>query len=169
MAKRQMIKKIRWKYGNKGPNYEVRMHIDMARFEKQYHKAQWQLDNAVMADMVPYMPHQTGTFINVTRAMSAALAGTGKVVAAAPPMGRFLYEGKKMVDEKTGRGPFNVMPEGEAPVWRYRKGAKLKATDQPLNYDKSHNPKVTDHWFDAAKNAHGKYWIKMVKKTAGGG
>ncbi len=49
-----------------------------------------------------HMPMQTGQFINVTKAMSAAVAGTGKVVAAAPPMGRFLYEGRTMVDEKTG-------------------------------------------------------------------
>ena len=41
-----------------------------------------------------HMPMQTGQFINVTKAMSAAVAGTGKVVAAAPPMGCFLYEGK---------------------------------------------------------------------------
>ena len=156
MAKRQMIKKIKWKYDNKGPNYEVRMHIDLARFEKQYHKAQWQLDNAVMTDMVPYMPHQTGTFINVTRAMSAALAGTGKVVAAAPPMGRFLYEGKVMIDPQTGS------------PWAH-KGAKKVVTDKDLDFNKASNTQAQAHWFDAAKNAHGRYWIKMVKKTAGGG
>ena len=52
--------------------------------------------------MVPYMPHETGTFINVTRAKSASLAGTGMVCAGTGPMGRFLYYGKGMVDELTG-------------------------------------------------------------------
>lgn len=145
------------------------LELDLSRFEKQYGKAQYALDSMVMTDMKPLMPHQTGTFINITSAQSAALAGSGRVVAAAPPMGRFLYEGKKMVDEKTGRGPFNVAPEGETPVWRYRKGAKLKATDQPLNYDKSHNPEVTDHWFDEAKKRHCDNWVKVVKSIAGGG
>lgn len=169
MAKRKMISKIRYNYSAHGKGQDIELDVDLSRFEKQYGKAQYALDSMIMTSMVPYMPHQTGTFINVTKAMSAAIAGSGTVVAAAPPMGRFLYEGKKMVDEKTGRGPFNVAPEGETPVWRYRKGAKLKATDQPLNYDTSHNPKVTDHWFDTAKKNHGASWVKAVKNIAGGG
>jgi len=145
------------------------LELDLSRFEKQFQDAQYALDSMVMTDMKPFMPHQTGTFINVTSAQSAALAGSGKVVAAAPPMGRYLYEGKKMVDSKTGRGPFNVAGPDETPVWRYRKGAKLEATNQPLSYDKSHNPEVTDHWFDAAKEKHGDNWVKVVKSIAGSG
>jgi len=153
MAKRKMIKQIKWNYKDKGPNYQVNMHIDLDRFEKQYNLAQFALDSAVMASMVPYMPHDTGTFINVTKAMSAALAGTGKVVAAAPPYGRFLYEGKVMVDEVTRSS------------WA-RPGAKKIVTDRDLKYS---NPKATPHWFDTAKEKHGKYWVKLVKKEAGGG
>ena len=153
MAKRKMIEQIKWNYQDKGPNYQVDMHIDLGRFEKQYHKAQYELDSTVMKDMVPYMPHDTGTFINVTKAMSAALAGTGKVVAAAPPMGRFLYEGKVMVDPVTNS------------PWA-RPGAKKVVTDRDLKYS---NPKATPHWFDTAKEKHGKSWVKLVKKEAGGG
>lgn len=153
MAKRKMIKQIKWNYQDKGPNYQVDMHIDLDRFEKQYNLAQFALDSAVMASMVPYMPHDTGTFINVTKAMSAALAGTGKVVAAAPPMGRFLYEGKVMVDPVTNS------------PWA-RPGAKKIVTDRDLKYS---NPKATPHWFDTAKDKHGKSWVKLVKKEAGGG
>ena len=153
MAKRKMIKQIKWNYQDKGPNYQVDMHIYLDRFEKQYNLAQFALDSAVMASMVPYMPHDTGTFINVTKAMSAALAGTGKVVAAAPPMGRFLYEGKVMVDPATNS------------PWA-RPGAKKIVTDRDLTYS---NPKATPHWFDTAKDKHGKSWVKLVKKEAGGG
>ena len=149
----EMIKKIKWNYQDKGPNYQVNMHIDLGRFENQYHKAQYELDSTVMKDMVPYMPHDTGTFVNVTKAMSAALAGTGKVVAAAPPMGRFLYEGKVMVDPATNS------------PWA-RPGAKKVVTDRDLKYS---NPKATPHWFDTAKEKHGKSWVKLVKKEAGGG
>ena len=106
-----------------------------------------------MNDMVPYMPHRDGNFVNVTRLQSAALAGSGKVVAAAPPMGRFLYEGKVMVDPVTGS------------PWA-RKGAKKVVTERPLTYS---NPKATPHWFDTAKDAHGKAWVKGVKRIAGGG
>ena len=87
------------------------------------------------------------------RMRSAALQGTGKVVAGAPPQGRFLYEGKVMIDPVTGS------------PWA-RKGAKKVVTERPLTYS---NPKATPHWFDTAKEAHGKAWVKGVKRIAGGG
>jgi hypothetical protein len=108
-----------------------------------------------MTAMVKYMPHRDGVFINVTRGMSAALAGSGTVVAAAPPFGRFLYEGKVMID-----------PVINSP-WA-RKGAKKVVTDKDLNYNKSH-PNVTDHWFDTAKENHIDAWVENFKKNAGGG
>ena len=158
MAKRKMIAKVRYNYRKEdaGRDATIELDVDLSRFEKQYGKAQYELDNMVMASMQPYMPHRTGTFINVTKAMSAAIAGSGTVIAAAPPMGRFLYEGKVMVDPETGS------------PWA-RPGAKKIVTDKDLEYDKSHNPKVTDHWFDTAKQNHGDSWIKAVKRIAGGG
>lgn len=149
MARRKMIARTQYKVSK--PDIEMR--INLSRFEKQFEEAQYALDSMVMEDMVPYMPHQTGTFINVTSAMSAALSGSGKVVAAAPPMGRFLYEGKVMVDPVTGS------------PWA-RAGAKKVVTDRDLTYS---NPKATPHWFDTAKEKHGKSWIREVKKIAGGG
>lgn len=156
MAKRKMISKIRYNYSAHGKGQDIELDVDLSRFEKQYGKAQYALDSMVMTSMQPYMPHRTGTFINVTKAMSAAIAGSGTVIAAAPPFGRFLYEGKVMVD-----------PETNSP-WA-RPGAKKIVTDKDLDYDKSHNPKVTDHWFDTAKKNHGKSWVKAVKNIAGGG
>lgn len=149
MTKRKMISKTHYDYSK--PNVEMR--INLSRFERQYEKAQFELDSAVMKDMVPYMPQQTGTFINVTKAMSASIAGSGTVVAAAPPMGRFLYEGKVMVDEKTGS------------PWA-RPGAKKVVTDRDLDYS---NPRATPHWYDTAKKNHGESWVNTVKKIAGGG
>ena len=132
------------------------MRLDLSRFDKQIAKSQYALDSMVMTSMVPYMPMQTGTFINVTRGMSAAIAGSGKVVAAAPPMGRFLYEGKVMVGERT-RSAFAA------------KGERKEVIEKPLNYSRHGNPNVTDHWFDAAKKEHGKEWVKKTKEIAGGG
>ena len=132
------------------------MRLDLSRFDKQIAKAQYALDSMVMTSMVPYMPMDTGTFINVTRGMSAAIAGSGKVVAAAPPMGQFLYEGKVMVGERT-RSAFAA------------KGERKEVIEKPLNYSRHAHPNVTDHWFDAAKKNHGDVWIKKTKKLAGGG
>lgn len=149
MAKKKMLNTIHYnkKVGS------ATLELDLARFEKQFQDAQFELDSMVMTDMKPYMPHQTGTFINITSAQSASLAGSGTVVAAAAPMGRFLYEGKVMVDPLTG-SPFA------------RPGAKKVVTDRDLKYS---NPKATPHWFDTAKKNHGKSWVKEVKKIAGGG
>ena len=154
MAKKiKMIAKIKYNYSTHGKDSDIELDVDLSRFEKQYGKAQYALDSMIMTSMQPYMPHQTGTFINVTKAMSAAIAGSGTVVAAAPPMGRFLYEGKVMVDEQTGS------------PWA-RPGAKKVVTDRDLDYS---NPKATPHWFDTAKENHGDSWVRAVKKIAGGG
>lgn len=151
-----MLSKVRYNYSAKGKGQDIELDVDLSRFEKQYGKAQYALDSVIMTSMQPYMPHQTGTFINVTKAMSASIAGSGTVIAAAPPMGRFLYEGKTMID-----------PETKSP-WA-RPGAKKVVTDKDLGYSKSHNPQVTDHWFDEAKKNHGASWVKAVKNIAGGG
>lgn len=151
-----MLSKIKYNYSKHGKGADIEVDVDLSRFEKQYGKAQYALDSMVMTSMQPYMPMRTGTFINVTKAMSAAIAGSGTVVAAAPPMGRFLYEGKVMVDPATNS------------PWA-RPGAKKIVTDVDLEYFKGNNPKVTDHWFDTAKQNHGDSWIKAVKNIAGGG
>ena len=156
--KRKMIAKVRYNYKKEdaGRNSTIELDVDLSRFEKQYEEAQKLLDDMVMTSMQPYMPMRTGTFINVTKAMSSAIAGSGTVIAAAPPFGRFLYEGKVMVGEES-RSP-----------WA-KKGEKKDVTNQDLDYDKSAHPDVTDHWFDTAKKNHLDEWLKDVKKTAGGG
>ena len=156
MAKQKMISKIKYEYSKHGKGADIELDVDLSRFDKQYGKAQFALDSMIMTSMQPYMPMRTGTFINVTKGMSAAIAGSGKVYAAAPPFGRFLYEGKVMVD-----------PETNSP-WA-RPGAKKIVTDKDLDYYKGANPKVTDHWFDTAKEKHGKSWILAAKIIAGGG
>ncbi|MBO5837278.1 MAG: hypothetical protein J6Q92_05230 [Oscillospiraceae bacterium] len=135
---------------------QLDMELDLSRFDRQLAEAQYALDSMVMTSMVKYMPMDTGTFINVTRGMSAAIAGSGKVVAAAPPMGRFLYEGKVMVGERTRS------------AWA-AKGERKEPIEKPLNYSRHAHPNVTDHWFDTAKKNHGKEWVKKTKKLAGGG
>lgn len=131
---------------------DMKVHIDMKRINANFEKAQYWLDSQVMTDMVPYMPHNTGSFVNITRAQSAAIAGTGEVVAGAAPMGRFLYNGVVMIDPETGS------------PWA-RPGAKKIVTAKPLTYS---NPSATPKWFDTAKQHHGHQWIAGVKLRAGG-
>ena len=165
MAREQMIKKIHYHYRKNGRDIHIEMDVDLSRFNKQYGRAQYLLDSQIMTDMIPFMPMQTGTFINVTRGLSAAIAGTGKVYAAAPPMGRFLYEGKTMVDELTG-SPWARPGARKVLVSQY---SGKTAAKENLTYSKAAHPSVTDHWFDAAKKAHGKKWVLKARREAGGG
>ena len=139
----------------------VQIKVDMKRLEDNFNNAQFELDTAIMTSMTPYIPQRDGTFIAKTRGMSAAIAGTGKVVAAAPPYGRFLYEGKTLVDPKTG-SPWARKGVKKVKVGDFQ--GKTKASPN-LTYSGG----GTDHWFDKAKAADGDNWVRLVKKTAGGG
>lgn len=120
-------------------------------FKKRMQRAQFALDSQIMTDMTPIMPMVTGTFINNTRAISASWAGTGKVCAAAPPYGRFLYYGKVMVDPVTGS------------PWA-RAGVKKVLTDRDLKFQR---PSAVPMWFETAKQQHIQSWLRTVKKELG--
>ena len=159
MAKQFRV--IKYTREKKSGIFEYDLVLDLTRFGPQLSKAQYELDSMVMDDMVPYMPMQTGQFINVTKAMSASYAGTGRVVAGAPPFGRFLYEGNTMVDEKTG-SPWARKGARKVTVSQYSGKTNAQAK---LTYSNGRE----SHWFEKAKEQHGKAWVAKVKKTAGGG
>ena len=144
---------------------DIRVNLNLDRFSAQFNRAQYDLDRAVMNSMEPFMPHQDGTVIQRTAAESDSIAGTGMVIAGVPPQGRFLYEGKVMVDEKTG-SPWARQGAKKVLVSQYTGKTNAK---ENLDLSKGHHPKAQAHWFDAAKEKDGKKWIKEVKKTAGGG
>lgn len=130
----------------------MRVHFDPKRLNQNVDRAQFALDSRIMNDMVPYMPKTTGTLVAVTRAKSAATAGTGIICAAAGPYGRFQYYGKVMVDPVTNS------------PWA-RKGAKKIVTDRPLTYS---NPKAEPKWFEVAKEKNLDKWGKLVSDKLGG-
>lgn len=134
---------------------DITVNISLNRFEKQFQEAQNWLDGQVFTDMEKYMPFRDGNMRNVSAIMSRSMQGSGRVIAGAPPYGRFLYEGKVMVDPVTGS------------PWA-RAGAKKIVTDRDLVFDKIAHPRATDHWFDAAKEQYVKSWVKGVKRIAGG-
>lgn len=81
---------------------DIKVQLDLSRFDKQFQRAQYELDGNVMNSMVPFMPMISGDFVDITRAESAAIQGIGKVYAAYGPAGPFLYQGKVMVSPVTG-------------------------------------------------------------------
>lgn len=146
-----MAKKIHHFEGFSIVKAGVEIALDMSRIEKNFNQAQFALDSAVMTSMVPFMPHSSGSFINRTRYESASVAGTGSVIAAVAPQGRYLYSGKLMIDPVTRS------------AWA-RKGAKKVLTEKNLRFSRGRAK-----WFDAAKKADSKSWIRVVKNIAGGG
>lgn len=144
---------------------DIKINLNLSRFDKQYQKAQYGLDGNVMNSMISFMPMQEGNFINVTRGVSAAVQGTGQVYAAYGDAGRFLYEGKTMVSEVTGSTWARL---GVEKVLVSQYSGKTKAKDD-LVYNKTAHPEAQAHWYDAAKDRDGKAWVKSAKKTAGGG
>ena len=149
---------------NDNGTVKVSLDLDMERFEKQYTKAQFMLDSEVMTDMIPYMPMITGSFINVTKGMSAAIAGSGYVYAAAPPYGRFLYKGKTMV----GPSGSTWAKYGQKKVLVSQYAGKTNAKEN-LHYTDTFHPRVGAEWFELAKKRHGKDWIRHAKERAGNG
>lgn len=144
----------------------IRVTLNMSRFEKQFQRAQYQLDGNVMNSMEPFMPKRDGTFVNVTRGASTAVQGSGRVYAAFGPQGRYLYEGKTMVSSVTGSAWAH---KGEPPKVLVSQYTGKTNAKENLTYSKQAHPKAQSHWFDAAKKADGKSWMEQAKKTAGGG
>ena len=148
---------------------DLKVKLSLSRFDEQYKKAQYQLDGDVMNSMVPFMPMVGETFIKTTRAASASVQGSGTVYAAFGDQGRFLYEGKVMVDEETG-SPWARNGARKVLVSRYAGKKPInKKIKEDIQYTHQAHPKAQDHWFDAAKAVDGKKWVRRVKETAGGG
>lgn len=137
----------------------VKADINFGKWEEKHQNAQTILDQQIMQSMEPFMPFVTGNFVQNTKARSAVLAGSGQVCAAAPPYGRYLYEGKVMI-ESTGQHAFYIPEVG----WRHHKGSTLIPTDKDLHFTDTFHPEVRAHWFDAAKERFKDQWIDSVRR-----
>lgn len=142
-----------------------RCDISMAKTNANLKRAQFWLDTQIMADMIPYMPMNTGTFIHATQSRSSALAGTGVVCAAAPPMGRMLYYGKVMVDAETGKGARPIRLKTGELTFRFRKGARLIPTSRDLTWTRA---ETRPEWFEVAKERHFDDWVAGVQRILEG-
>ena len=123
-------------------------------------KAQLWLAEQVLQDCRAVMPHVTGSLQQRSRTED-----NGRRVVFPGPYGRYQYMGKVMVDSDTGKGPRKIPtgPGGEF-VFRFRKGAKLVATDRNLKYS---NPEARAQWFDVAKARNKNYWVAGFKREIG--
>lgn len=127
--------------------------VNMSRTNANLDKAQKWLDLEVFKDSDPYMPKRDALMRDLAWQRTKSLAGTGEIVVAAQPYGRFQYMGKVMVDPLTGS------------PWA-RKDAKKVVTNRDLKYS---NPQATPRWFETAKSVKLQHWIDGVNKEMGNG
>lgn len=115
--------------------------------------------NEVNRRITKYMPFRSGAL--ATKLKHVASPTTIEVLA---PYARYQYEGKRMVNAKTGNGPALIPGVG----YRYRLGTVLKPTEDPLKYDTAKNPLAGPHWDRRMMAAEGKQIAATVQRFAGG-
>ena len=142
---------------------EVSVTVDLRKLGRRVKGAQRWLGDRVLETCRDYMPLSTGSLRQWSHTEN-----DGKKVVFPGPYARYLYYGKVMVDRETGKGPRKIPTEAGGYVLRFRKGAKLKATDRDLDLTKSFNPRAVPKWFEAAKLQNKQFWIDGVKEIIGG-
>ena len=127
----------------------VDIHIDTKRMESNLRNAQKLLNMQIVADCDPYIPFQQGGLRESVRYPDGIYGG---IIEFNAPYAHYQYMGELYLTED-GRS------------WA-SKGERKYPTDRPLV---QHEPGTTDHWFDAAKQAHGSQWLDLVRREAGKG
>lgn len=137
----------------------VKVKIDLTGLEDQFKEAQEWLGQQVLQDSRAKMPHQKGNLQQDSHTEDG-----GRKVIFPGPQSRYLYMGKVMVNEATGKGPRKIPTGPNEYVLRWPYGAKLRETNRPLKYS---NPEARDHWFEVAKAENKDRWVKGIKKILG--
>lgn len=113
------------------------------------------LANEIAKDTEPFVPALTKSLANRTQIVDNQIIYPG-------PYARYLYEGKVMVDSTTGKGPMKIVGKDGSEVIRFRKGAKLRPTDQPLDIKTDVHEDATDHWLEASKIKNLDKWTRAA-------
>lgn len=130
------------------------VNISFDKLAEKIDKAQRELDEQILEDMVSFMPMDTGNLMWETMAINDV--GSGELILDPVNYARFLYHGKLMVYPPTGSS------------WAPRYETKA-VTDIPLKYDKSHHADAGPEWFERAKEARKKTWLKVAREAVGKG
>ena len=86
--------------------------IALSRYNPKFEEAQKWLDQTVMQKMIPMIPYRTGAFLGRILEANAGQYGTGRIKAAVPPQGRYLYGGVS----RSGK-PLHYTNPKSVPFW----------------------------------------------------
>lgn len=146
----------------------IQIDVNLERFGERFEAAQRWLGEQVLEGCRAFMPLSTGSLQQRSASEKryphlkkrSEVQDGGRLVVFPGPYARYLYMGVAMVDRKTGKGPRKIPTGPNEYVLRFREGAKLKPTGQPLIFS---NPEATAFWFDAAKARNLPHWINGVE------
>ena len=127
----------------------VDIHIDTSRIDNNIRNAQKSLNMQVVADCDEYIPMQQGALRGSVNYPDGIYGGE---IAWNTPYAHYQYMGELYLTE-----------DGRSFAFR---GERKYPTGLPLQ---QHHPGTADHWFEAAKQAHGEQWIDLVKREVGKG
>lgn len=132
----------------------VDIKIDTKRIDNNIRTAQKLLNMQIVADCDPLIPFQQGALRNSVNYPQGIYGGE---IEYNTPYAHYQHEGEVY-------GPNIPIYDDEGHLTGYWSPPKKKPTGRKLQY---HTPGTTDHFFEKAKEQHGKDWIDLVKRTAG--
>lgn len=94
-------------------NRYITCKVALSRFNPKFTKAQEWLDKTVMQYMIPMIPYKTGAFLGRILEANGGQYGTGRIKAAVPPQGRYLYGG---ISRFSGK-PLHYTNPKSVPYW----------------------------------------------------
>lgn len=106
----------------------------------------------------PYVPFLTGIFDRDSRVIGNVIEYRGDQV-------NYLWNGVKMKNARTGKGP-RVIP-GVGPRWP--KGAILAPTSEPLNYTTGHHAKAGPAWMERSEQENGRKFKEIAEEAVKNG
>ncbi len=133
--------------------------LDLSRFKQKIKAARKTLANQILIDCKVKMPKDKGTLEQLSYVQK-----DGKEIVFKTPYAHYLYVGKKMVNERTGKGPALVRDKyGGIVGLRYKKGTRLKYAEpeQKLRFTR---PEAEAQWFEAAKKEKISNWIELANE-----
>lgn len=87
--------------------------IPLSKFVPKFKEAQVWLDQTVMQYMIPMIPYKTGAFLGRILEANGGQYGSGRIKAAVPPQGRYLYNG---ISRFSGK-PLHYTNPKTVPYW----------------------------------------------------
>lgn len=116
----------------------------------------------IQKDTEQYVPFRTGSLNQRTQVV-------GNTIVYPGPYARYLYYGVKMVDSVTGKGPMHYVDRHGNEVIRFRRGAVLRPTSEPLKYTTDFHKEAGPQWFERSKAQNLERWLRVAEKVANTG